>query len=404
MVKVNKLKHEERLNKKKVRLMNLISFILGFSAAITAYIISSYFKEVKGADNVSIFYSIAYIIALISLLNFHKLIKKFGKSKIFLISLILMAASSLLIFFFPVSWLGLFLIIINIILYNLCLVGKDIVLESYSTDRMSGRIRGLHLTLMNVGFIFGPFIAMRILERFNFQGVFLLQFVLILIIFFIAFKNLRKVNHKFKPVVTLEGLFKKIFKRKNVLRIYYISFLLEFFYFIAVVYIPIYLRNLGMEWSKIGIIFTFMLIPFVLLQYPTGILADKKWGERELIIFGLFMMSATTLTIYFIDSTSIVIWAVILFSTRIGAALIEILRDSYFYKRIDGADVDVIDFFRTSRALAFLTASIVSAIMLLFLPLNYIFVLLAIVLFTGLYPALRLTDNLSEEEVRELKK
>jgi len=404
MVRVNKLKHDEKLNKKKVKIINIISVLLGFSAAIVAYIISSYFKEVTGEDNVSVFYAAAYVLSLLALLNLHKAIRKFGKSKVFWATTLLLAFSSLAIFFLPVSKLGILLVIANIVLYNLAVVGKDIILESYSVDSMSGQIRGANLTLMNVGFMVGPFISTRVLDKFGFQGVFLLQFAFMAAIFAMALLKLDKVNHAFKPMVTLEALMKKIIKRKNVLRIYYISFLLEFFYFIAVVYVPIYLRNLGMEWKDIGVVFTFMLLPFILLQYPAGKIADKKLGEKELIIFGILVMSASILGIFFIKSTNLYIWGAVLFSIRIGAALIEILRDSYFYKRIDGTDVDLIGFFRTSRSVGFLSASILSAASLVFLPLHYIFIILSAVVLTGLYPAFRLADNLSEEEALALKK
>lgn len=401
MVKVNHLKHDERLNRKKVRVINLISFLLGFSSAVTAYIISSYFEEVRGNDNVSIFYFLSNLILLIFLLNFHKLVRIFGKSFVYIASLLLLAVSSLAVFILPVSWAGALAVLFNIIVFGLSYASNDVILESYSTDVMSGRIRGLNSTILNAGFLIGPFIAMTILDRFNFQSVFLFQSALVFLIFLIAFFNLRKVNHRFKPVVTVNDLLRKILKRKNILRIYYISFLLDVFIFVMIVYMPIYLRHLGMGWEKIGIIFTIMLLPFVLFQYPAGQLADKKMGEKELIIFSLFIMGISVFSIYFVSSTSLYIWSAVLFITRIGAALLEILRDSYFYKRIDGADVDIINFFRTARPVGFLAASALSAIMLLFLPLNYIFILLAIIIFTGFYPALTLKDNLSEEEVME---
>lgn len=404
MNNADKPMHEEKLNIKKVRLMNVISFLLGFSAAITAYILSSYFKEVKGADNVSVFYLIAYVVILTTLLNYHKLIRRFGKSFVFIASLFLLAITAWLISLFPVSSGGLYLVIIYIVLYSLCFVGKDIVLESFSTDQMSGRIRGAHLTIMNLGFIFGPLIAAKILDKFNYQGVFLLEFVIISAVFLIAFIHLRKINHKFKPVVTVDGLFKKVFKRKNILRIYYISFLLEFFYFIAVAYTPIYLLNLGFDWRQIGVIFTIMLLPFVFIQYPVGRLADKKMGEKELLIFGLFLLSLTTLNLYFIESVNLMIWAAALFLTRIGAALVEILRDSYFYKMVDSTDVDIIDFYRTAESMGYLIASIFSAILLVYLPLKNIFVVLAIIIFTGIYPAVKLKDTLSEKELKTAKK
>jgi MFS family permease len=381
--------------------MNFISFLLGFSSAVTSYIISSYFQAVRGSDNISIFYFLSNLILLIFLLNFHKLVRAFGKSFIYIASSFLLAISSLVVFMLPTSWAGAFAVLFNIIIFGLSYVSHDIVLESYSTDVMSGRIRGFNSTILNAGFLVGPFLAMTILDRFNFQGVFLFQFVLVFLIFLIAFFNLKKVNHKFKPVVTVNGLLRKIFIRKNILRIYYISFLLDVFIFVMIVYMPIYLRNLGMDWSKIGIIFTIMLLPFVIFQYPAGRLADKKMGEKELIIFSLFIMGVSVFSIYFIGSTSLYVWSIVLFITRIGAALLEILRDSYFYKRIDGADVDIINFFRTARPVGFLAASALSAVMLLFFPLNSIFILLAIIIFTGFYPALKLKDNLGEEEVME---
>ena len=154
-----------------------------------------------------------------------------------------------------------------------------------------------------------------------------------------------------------------------------------------------------MEWEKIGIIFTFMLVPFVLLQYPAGILADKKIGEKEMIIAALVIMGLSTFSIFFINSTSIIIWIAILFLTRIGASLLEILRDSYFYKRIDGYDVDIVEFFRTSRSVGFIAASIVSGILFLFLPMKFAFIIIAIVVLSGLIPAFNLVDNKSEEEI-----
>ncbi|MCK5460181.1 hypothetical protein KAI52_03635, partial [Candidatus Parcubacteria bacterium] len=105
------------------------------------------------------------------------------------------------------------------------------------------------------------------------------------------------------------------------------------------------------------------------------------------------------LSIFFINSNGLIIWATVLFLTRIGASLLEILRDSYFYKRIDGYDVDIVEFFRTSRAIGFIAASIVSGILFLFLPMKFVFIIIAIVIFSGLIPAFNLIDNKSEEEV-----
>jgi len=165
------------------------------------------------------------------------------------------------------------------------------------------------------------------------------------------------------------------------------------------IFTPLYLLDLGYSWHQLGVAFTIMLIPFVLIQYPMGILADKKTGEKEFLILAIFIMGISTLIFYCASSPDIVVWTLILLATRIGAALIEILRDSYFYKRIDGHDVDIIDFFRTSRQVAYITAAILSSLTLFFFPMKAIFLLVSIVVFSALYPAFQLADNASEEEM-----
>jgi MFS family permease len=168
-----------------------------------------------------------------------------------------------------------------------------------------------------------------------------------------------------------------------------------------VIYTPLYLLDLGFSWEKIGIIFTVMLIPFVLLQYPAGILADKKIGEKELIIASIIMMATATTLVYFTHSQSLFVWSLILFATRIGAALIEILRDSYFFKRVSGYDVDLINFFRTSMPLAYVISTFLSGMVLIFLPIKSAFIIVAIVVLSALYPAWKLVDNPCEEELKK---
>jgi hypothetical protein len=85
--------------------------------------------------------------------------------------------------------------------------------------------------------------------------------------------------------------------------------------------------------------------------------------------------------------------------TRIGAAIIEILRDSYFYKKIDGRDMDVISFFRTACSIGYISAAALSALLLVVFPMKYVFLLVAAATLAGLYPAFKLIDNKCEAEL-----
>lgn len=395
-------KHDEKLDKKKIKFLGFISFFMGFSQAFFIYIMSSYFQLATGTENIGLFYFAAYSLSLIVTLHFHKLVRCWGKSTVFYMAL----AGKLIIITFllnvEASFAGALLLMIYIIFSSLEWVSLDIILESFSTDRLSGRIRGRHWAVINAGFLVGPFLSTQILDQFGFHGIFFLQFLFNCFILLLIIWGMRNVNHKFNNNVKVRDLIRKVMARKDVLRIYYISFVLEFFFALMVIYTPIYLTDLGMNWKDIGVVFTIMLIPFVLVQYPMGALADKKWGEKEFIIISLVVMSISTLGVFFTSSVSVAIWSVILLGTRIGAAMLEVLRDSYFYKRIDGYDVDIINFYRTAMPASYIVSTLISGTLLWIFPgrVELVFLVISLAVFSGLVPAIMLVDNKGEKEIR----
>ena len=382
--------HQEKLDAGKIGLVDYLSLFLGFSQALLIYITSSYFKEASGTDDIGIYYILAYGTVLLVLFNLHKLIKRWGKSYTFLLNFLLKLITLGVLMFLPPSGWGIFLLILYIILSVLEIVFLDIILESFSTDRMSGRVRGLYLAIMNVGFIVGPFVSARILGTSGFHLIFVISFLLNALIFVVTFLKLGRVNHKFSKQLTVGKLLGKVWKKKSVLRIYYISFALEAFYAVMTIFSPLYLRSLGISWGDIGFIFSIMLIPFVIMPYPVGYLADTKLKERGMIIFFLLLMGTSTALVAFVDSAAAWLWASLFLVTRVGAASLQTLRDSYFYKKIDGRDVDLIDFFRTALPVANIVIMAASILILLFFPMNYLFIFLSALVLSALVPAVRL--------------
>lgn len=392
------MKHKEKLDMRKIRLVSLISFLLGASQALFIYVMSSYFKLASGTDNVSIFYLVSYAAILILLLNFHKIAKRYGRANIFFGSILLNTLALLGLLFTEPGMAGAGLVVLFIVSSNLEWVGLDVILETYSSDRMSGRIRGMFLTIMNIGILVGPFFSTKILESFSYYGIFLTIFIFNIAILFLSIFSLRDTNHRFNKKLSVLAVLRKIAKRKDICRISYISSILDFFYALTIIYLPIYLLGLGLSWKEIGFILTWMLLPFVFLQYPAGLLADKKVGEKELIIVSILIMGISTIGIYFISSPNIFLWSTVMFLNRTGAAILEILRDSYFYKRIGQNDVDIINIFRAARPAAYILASALSALLLLFFSIETVFILAGVVVLSALLPAIRLQDNKGEKE------
>ena len=173
------------------------------------------------------------------------------------------------------------------------------------------------------------------------------------------------------------------------------SLLLNFFFSWMVIYTPIYLHDhLGFSWTVIGIMFTIMLLPFPLLEMPLGKLADEKYGEKEMLNTGFIIIAITTAILTFITSTNAILWTVMLFATRIGASMVEITTESYFFKKIGSDDSNLLSFFRMTGPIAYIIGPISASILLIFVAPNYLFVILGFIVITaGLYFSLDLKDT-----------
>jgi MFS family permease len=186
---------------------------------------------------------------------------------------------------------------------------------------------------------------------------------------------------------------KTFFRNKSISKIYFINLILKFFFAWMVIYTPIYLHEyLSLGWESIGLIFTVMLVPFVLVDFPLGRLSDKQ-GEKKVLIAGFLITIFFTFIIPFIAMPKIWLWAIILFGTRLGAATIEVMAESYFFKEIREKNADEISFFRNTYPLSFVIAPLVAIPMLFFIPsFKYLFFVLSAILLSGLFIALRLKD------------
>jgi MFS family permease len=136
------------------------------------------------------------------------------------------------------------------------------------------------------------------------------------------------------------------------------------------------------DWGHIGIIFTIMLTPFVILSFPLGKLSDK-----------FFISAFFTMLIPFIVEPKLWIWALVLFATRVGAAIIEIMSESYFFKSVTEENADIISFFRNTGPLSYIIAPLIALPIFMVIPsFKYLFFVLGGVLLYGLFVTLRLKD------------
>lgn len=376
-----------------IKVLTLISFLLGATSAFILYLESDYLKTAAKSENITYFYLVAYVLALVLICNWHHLIRAFGKTKVFLASLTLKTLIILFLAFSPVSIVGAWILALYMTLTTLAWIDLDILFETFSKDKFTGSIRGFYLTIISAGYLFAQFFSGILIDRFGFQASFKAAVFFILAVMVISYLKIKKVPERKIQSMKFSEVLVKILKRKNVMRTYYISFLLQFFYALMIIYTPLKMLDLGFNWTEIGEIFAIMLIPFVIFQYPAGKLADKKIEEKWILAFALFVMGIFTSFIYFLNVKDFFLWAAVLFLTRVGASLVELASDSYFYKRIDCEDVDIIEFFRNVRPIGYLLGIAIAAPITFYFGISAIFPAIGILVLTGIPLALKLASS-----------
>jgi len=389
------LKHQEEFEPKKLKILFYIAFLLSLISALFAYLRSSYIEKFIPLKNLGLIFVLIYFIAFFVINNLSRIIKKYGRYKTLLILLISNTIALFLLTIFQEYWLGFLLSIFHLIVLWVIWIVHDIFVEKYSTDIITGRIRGLEYTIINLGWVVSPFLAGVLLEKYGFPFIFLILTFLTFLAT-LSFRSTFRKDRVEEYIFTYRffSLLKEVYLRqKSIFKVLCISFLLEFFYSWMVIYTPLHLRTLGMSWPEIGTIFTIMLLAFLLFQYLAGWLADKYLGEKELISSGFVIMALVTSILFFIDSPSFTTWAVLLFLTRIGAALVEILSVSYFFKQIDRRDINLVILFRNILPLAYIVSSLIAVFILYFLPLKFLFLFLALFMLSGLSFSLTLKDT-----------
>lgn len=388
----------EDFRRNKLRLLSLLSFLMGFIDAFLVYILSSYFSQISGESFIGGFYLVAFVLVFWLLTNLQPIVHGLGSVRFLGMLIVGLIGTSFFLSLDDPSWVGAVVLLMYIICNNLLWSVMDVLVEDFSTDQVSGRVRGLYLTVLNAGVLLAPIISTQLFSLSGYSGIFSVVSIGYMAVLLLVIAGLRNHQTARLPRIAFAETIRKVVKRKNVLLIYGVSWTLEFFYSIMIVYMPILLLSQGFNWEKIGFIFTVMLIPFVLVQYPLGIMADKKWGEKELLFVALVILGVSTAVAGFTRSTDIVFWAGLLFITRLGAAALEVLRDSYFYKQIGPTDTDIVAFFRSARPTAAIAAAGISLLFLSIFTVHSLFYLVGALALAACFAVLSLEDTKSEAE------
>lgn len=388
--------------KQSLWVIYLIYFLYNLHLSFGLYINSSFLGSGCGCGIpeswVGILFTAGSLLSIILTLSIRRLSTKLGSSKRLVITSGIVTILALLgMIFLSSPWLvGLSFIAYWAVTY-LFLVTTDIFVEEYSSDGTTGDTRGVFLSVAGLAVMIAPFFAGRLSERPDgflwVYGIGILLVSLAMLVVFTWGQKLKEPRYEKAPI--LPGL-AAFFRHPNLTGAFVGNFALQFFYSWMIVYTPIYLiESIGLSWTQVGIIFTIMLIPFVIFEVPLGRIADRWLGEKELMIGGIILMTISTASLAFVTSEALWVWMALLFATRVGASALQVASESHFFKHVTEENVSAIGIFRQTGPLAFMAGSFIATLLLSFTNIAFsaLFVILGLLLLAAIPYIARMRDT-----------
>jgi hypothetical protein len=272
----------------------------------------------------------------------------------------------------------------------------DIFIERYGNPETIGKTRGLYLTIINLAWMLTPLItALLITKEGGYISIYILSLFSVIVMTIGLLFSVKTFEDRVYRKTPFIETYRFLKTNHHMASITIINFLLQFFYAWMIVYTPIYLfKHIGLGWEQIGVIFTIMLSPFVIFGLPIGVLIDKYHvKKRTLLYVGFIIITISTLLISTIKTSDIVIWSIILFLTRTGASIIETTSEIYIFTHIKEEETYMLSIFRDMTPLAYIIAPVLATVVFIYLPFNYLFLVLSVILLTGFYYIPKLKHN-----------
>lgn len=360
--------------------MLLVSLMRAISFALLSPVIALALKEYLGTDAaVSRIMMLAYCIAIFSTIVGSWIFTKIGRRTGMIFSL---AAYIVFLLSFAASS-HIAILISSLILYtfmfSLLQLGISQYIDHLSTKRNLATHFGENGTLVNLGWILGPALGGLLASTYSYRAVFVLSALVVFVslILFIFFEpkdsHPKKKNRVERAHIHARAFFKNPFFRK----VYLLGLGINIVYG-ALILGPLFFQELGASVQQIGLYFALMAIPWIVLEFPIGALADKKKNEPTLFLLSYLII---TIAIFgFGQSNLPTLAAVFLIGIAIGTSLLETTIFSYYYRYVPESEEKMTGVFLTHPNVGIFIGTLLPSILLSFMSLGTFFSLLALIL------------------------
>lgn len=371
----------------------VLTILYALHYAIPVYATSSFLHQYFNSAYVSALYVISSIAILLASLTITKSIRRFHT---YSYTFFLVIAEILATIAFAVTdnifIIGIFFII-HSVLQAFLYICLNIFIESFSKHSETGSIRGLFLAILSAGYLISPMIGGVILSYGSFKILYIVCSLILLPFLYFLHRYLTHIKEPAYSQVDIFGALRTVLKNKNLKYLFITDLVVESFYSVMIIYSPLYLATIGVPLTTyLSYILPIALIPLVILPYELGHLADTHFGEKNILISGLIIMVVTTFTCVIITTANPVIWAILLFISRIGTGMVETMAFTLFFKKIGPEDASLTALFMNIRSVSLI---LVGCVGFIFAPIlvtrpQTMFILLGCAILWGMSYTLRM--------------
>ena len=321
------------------------------------------------------------------------IIEKNSKTKLLLISLLVLAISYFIFAFYSNIYILIILGVITSIFGSLRGNVFGIIVRDKSKKKNISKNMGIIYVFLNIGWLIAPIFAGYILQEKGFSFTFLIASIFIFISAFLlgAFKIKdnrvsKRIDKNFIKVAI------NFFKNKDRVLAYILGGAVNFWWALIYIYIPLRIIKTGNSDFLVGLFLAAVIIPLVILEYPFGKMVGKK-GFKKIFFFGFLITGIFCFFCFFFSNIYFILSLLVLAS--IGISMVESTTESYFFGIIERSQEDkYYGPYNTTINMGYFLGSILAAVVLIFLPFNFIFILFAIFMLIIAFISLKIKEVL----------
>lgn len=359
-------------------ILSVGNFFFSLFATLIVYIMLPYLSSFMPEAYAGFVIAAGALIAVVCFPFLPRLVARYGAQQLALLFALAEMITLFALAAAPGAIAGAFFIAVSIAIQPLLSYELDLLLEATVLEEgTTGRVRTLFLTAWNVAALAAPLLMGALLADSNAYGRVFLAAAAALVPFVVLFAARKLPQGKTPGLSHMRDTFFCIVRDRDLAAVTFAHLLLYLFYVWVAFYVPSYLHSeLGISWTNLGWMFSIMLLPFLLIEYPAGWVADRLLGDKELLFAGFLIAGGALAAVSSISAASpLVFIVIILVVSRIGAALVESMTEIHFFRRVSERDINSVSIFRGIWPLADLIAPLLGSMILLVSDYQTLFIL-----------------------------